>query len=260
MNYVYETHLHTIEGSACSKTYGADYIDYMSGLGYSGIIVTDHFFNGNSCIPRDLPWAERVERYCAGFQHALEAAEGRDFNVMFGIEYNFQGDEYLLYGVDKKWLLDNPDIMTKDRPGVRDLVHQAGGIMIQAHPFRERDYLSTIHLMPSVCDGIECYNAANPDYQNALGYEYGVKHGFLMTGGSDIHAFTQKDMGGMSFPYKINSIEEFVAAFKAGDGVPVQKKDAVNTADFVPVVDTPSLTTVTKQPFLQVINHDLLCD
>lgn len=256
MNYVYETHSHTVEASKCGKTFGKDYIDHMLGLGYSGMIITDHFFNGNTCIPRDLPWKERIERYASGYEHALEAARGRDFTVMFGVEYNFQGDEYLLYGIDKEWLIDHPEIMEKDRPGLQKLMHEAGGIMIQAHPFRERDYLSTIHLMPSACDGIECFNAANPDYQNALGYEYGKEHGFLMTGGSDIHSVTQPDMGGTSFPYKISSIEEFVKAFKAGDGTPVQKKDAANATGFIPVADTPSLVTVTQQPFLPVINHD----
>ncbi|MDC7294082.1 PHP domain-containing protein [Butyrivibrio sp. DSM 10294] len=258
MNYVYETHLHTVEASKCGKTPGKDYIDYMIDLGYSGMIVTDHFFTGNSCVPADLPWSERVEMYCSGYEHALEAAKGRDFTVMFGIEYNFQGDEYLLYGIDKEWLLAHPEIMERDRCLVRDLVHEAGGIMVQAHPYRERDYLSAIHLMPSVCDGIECYNAANPDYQNALGYHFGKEHDFLMTGGSDIHLLGQKDMGGTSFPYKIGSISEFVRAFKAGDGTPVQKRNAAEAKKFISVEATSELTTVTQPPVLPVIDHDNL--
>ena len=46
--------------------------------------------------------------------------------------------------------------------------------MVQAHPYRERGYLSEINLTPAVCDGVEVYNACNPDYQNSLGYEYAV--------------------------------------------------------------------------------------
>ena len=74
MQYLYETHLHTVEASACGKTPGKDYIDFMMAKGYAGIIVTDHFFNGNSCVPKDLPWEERVELYCLGYEHAKKAS------------------------------------------------------------------------------------------------------------------------------------------------------------------------------------------
>ncbi|MBP3783792.1 MAG: PHP domain-containing protein, partial [Butyrivibrio sp.] len=178
MKYVYETHLHTVEASACARTKGEDYIDYMKGLGYSGIIVTDHFFTGNSCVPKNLPWEERVNIYCSGYEHALEKA-GTDFTVLFGIEYNFYGDEFLIYGVDKKWLLDNPDLEDRsDRYRIYDKVHEAGGIMIQAHPYRERGYLSEINITPGVSDGVEVYNAANPDEQNARAYMYAKSRGF----------------------------------------------------------------------------------
>ncbi len=256
MKYVYETHLHTIEASACSRTPGADYIDYMKDLGYSGFIVTDHFFTGNTCIPADLPWAERVKRYCSGYHHALEKA-GDDFTVLFGVEYNFRGDEFLLYGIDEDWLLDHPDFTERDdRNKVYDMVHEAGGIMIQAHPYRERGYLSDINITPSACDGIECYNAANPDHQNALAYMYGRERGFKMTGGSDIHYFDQPDMGGTAFDHPIKTIEEFVTAFQNGEGVPVYKKDILNkNADFAPVSECEDLVFTTKSPTLPVFWH-----
>ncbi len=256
MKYVYETHLHTIEASACSRTPAEDYIDYMKKLGYAGIIVTDHFFTGNSCVPKNLPWEERVRRYCSGYHNAQKKA-GHDFTVLFGIEYNFQGDEFLIYGLDEKWLLDNPDIMDKsDRFRIYQMVHDAGGIMLQAHPFRERGYLSEIHITPGACDGIEGYNAANPDYQNALAYMYGRGRGFKMTGGSDIHYFGQPDMGGTAFDHPINTIEEFVEAFKEGEGVPVYKKNAeASDLNFVPFSDNVSLTQTNDKTTLEVFWH-----
>ncbi len=256
MNYIYETHLHTVEGSACSPTPATDYIEYMSEIGYAGIIVTDHFFNGNSCVPKNLPWDKRVELYCKGYEHALNEAKGTDFTVMFGIEFNFEGDEYLLYGVDKKWLLENERIMTMSREEVFNTVHQGGGIMIQAHPYRERYYLSAIHLTPSVCDGAEVYNASNPDYQNALGYQYAKERNFRGSAGSDIHAFPMKAMGGLSFPYKINSIDEFVTAFMKGDGTPVYKiNPEEKNSEFLPVSEKASLTEVSQREELPVIWH-----
>ena len=256
MKYVYETHLHTIEASACARTKGEDYIDYMKGLGYSGIIVTDHFFTGNSCVPKDLSWEERVNIYCSGYEHALKKA-GEDFTVLFGIEYNFWGDEFLIYGVDKQWLLDNPDLEDRsDRTKIYNMVHEAGGIMIQAHPYRERGYLSEINITPGVSDGIEVYNAANPDDQNARAYMYAKSRGFKMTGGSDIHYFGQPDMGGTVFDHPINSIGEFVMAFQNGEGMPVYKKNVTNPdMDFRPVSDNNDLTETDKTPSLEVFWH-----
>ncbi len=255
MEFVYETHLHTIEGSACSRTWGEEYAEYMKALGYSGMIVTDHFFNGNSAVPKNLPWKERVERYCEGYEHAKEASND-DFTVLFGVEYNFSGDEYLLYGITKEWLLDNPDILEKDRFQVYEMIHSCSGIMIHAHPYRERGYLSAIHLTPGICDGVEVYNGANPDYQNALGYEYAQEHNFPMSAGSDIHYFGQEYMGGMSFPYPIKTIEDFVNSFKDRKGVPVYKKISDgNEARFRPVVKERALTGTLERPKLEVIWH-----
>ena len=255
MDYIYETHLHTIEASACSTTPGEDYIAHMKELGYSGIIVTDHYFTGNSCIPRTLPWEERVEKYCSGYEHA-KAAAGSDFTVLFGIEYNFQGDEFMIYGLDKAWLLDHPGFETRDRWEVYKMVHEAGAIMIQAHPYRERGYLSEIHITPGISDGVEVYNAANPDWQNALGYEYAAKKGFRMAAGSDIHSLAQDDMGGMRFSFPINTIQDYVNAFMAGEGTPVYKRNVhCEDGEFLPVSEAKELMVPTKGSTLEVFMH-----
>ena len=257
MEYIYETHLHTLEGSACSNTPASDYIDFMRSLGYSGIIVTDHFFNGNCAVPKDLSWEKKVELYCEGYQNALKAANGKNLSVFFGIEYNFDGDEYLLYGVDKMWLLSNPNIMGRNRFEVYKAVHEAGGIMIQAHPYRERGYLNAIHLTPEICDGIEVYNAGNPDWQNALAYKYASEYKFLTSAGSDIHNLSQNDVGGISFPYPINTISEFVSAFLNGDGTPVFKRRIQDgEANFINVCEDDALSIPSQTSTLDVIWHN----
>ncbi len=47
MSFLYETHLHTCQGSACGVTPGREYPKRFQDLGYDGIFVTDHFFQGN---------------------------------------------------------------------------------------------------------------------------------------------------------------------------------------------------------------------
>ena len=149
----------------------------------------------------------------------------------------------------------NPDILKKDRYEVCESVHNYGGIMVQAHPYRERGYLSEINLTPSVCDGVEAYNACNPDYQNSLGYQYAVEKGFRMSAGSDIHNPGQPDMGGMSFDHKINSIDEYIKAFMNNEGTPVFMRDITANCEFKEISSDKALTIPTQGPTLEVIWH-----
>ncbi len=253
MSFLYETHLHTVEASACAKTAGRDYPSFMKRKGFDGIIVTDHFFNGNSCIPRDLPWRERVRRYCLGYEHALAAAVDMDFSVFFGVEFNFQGDEYLLYGIGPDWLTEHPEIMDLGRRGVYEMVHEAGGIMVHAHPYRERGYLDTIHLAPGVSDAVEVYNAGNEDYQNALDYVYAQELGVPMTAGSDIHHAVENPLGGMLFERKLTSSLDYARAVMAGEGLPV----CVTEQGIVPVSQMPSQCRTSRRPYLPVVHHEV---
>lgn len=246
--FLIETHLHTAQASKCGRAWGSDYIDFMIARGFCGMIVTDHFFNGNTCIDPSLPWNIRVAQYMSGYEDARRAAEGKDLDVMFGIEFNFDRDEYLIYGVDGKWLLENDDILSLSRMEVYDRVHQAGAVMIQAHPYRERDYIDEINLCPDICDGIEIYNAANPDNQNALGYQYALKLGVPMTAGSDIHYLHDKALGGMLLPSRVADASEYKDIIMAGEGIPVKYLGGTIT----PVEDIPELTVPTEAPMLPV--------
>ena len=77
MLYRYETHLHTSQASACASSSGDEYIEAYIKAGYSGIIVTDHFFQGNTCVPNheQETWENRVNQYCSGYEKALEKAK-----------------------------------------------------------------------------------------------------------------------------------------------------------------------------------------
>ena len=48
--FLYETHLHTSEASACANVSGREQARIYRKAGYAGIIVTDHFFNGNTAV------------------------------------------------------------------------------------------------------------------------------------------------------------------------------------------------------------------
>lgn len=193
MSFLYETHMHTCQGSACGVSTGAEQARFYKEQGYTGIFVTDHFTGGNTAVPRELPWRERVDRFCSGYEDALIEGQKLGLDVFFAWEQNYDGDEYLIYGPDKAWLLAHPDVEHWSRQKQLDEVHKAGGAVIQAHPFRHRDYIKYILLGPKYCDGIEVANTGNAADSDACALRYAEAYGFLTTAGTDNHCWQRVD-------------------------------------------------------------------
>ena len=216
--YLYETHLHTAQSSACGSVSGADMADYYKSLGYAGIFVTDHFLNGNTTADASLPYAERIEIFCSGYESAKARGDKIGLTVLFGVEYSHvHGNHFLLYGIDKAFLLAHPEIMTVGMSEVCDLVHSVGGIVIQAHPFREAAYVTEFCLLPHRCDGIEIFNACNIPEANAMARLYAEHYALPFTAGSDIHHKPfQKPLGSVISSEKIRDEKEYIRLFREG--------------------------------------------
>ena len=191
MGFRYDTHLHTSQASACAFSTGAEMARAYAAAGYTGIFITDHFFNGNSCVPRDLPWAQRVERFCAGFEDAKVEGEKLGLQVFFGFEFNDSGAEFLIYNLDKQWLLEHENIDRMPTRKALSLMRQEGGFVVQAHPFRERGYLDHIQLYPRDVDAVEAVNSSHLGEEgrkmNERAFLYAKMFDLPVTAGSDSH-------------------------------------------------------------------------
>lgn len=190
MIYKYETHLHTRQGSACAVSTGKEMARAHKEKGYTGVFITDHFFNGNSAVDRSLPWKEKIELFCRGYEEAKAEGEKIGLDVFFGLEYGVRAAEFLMYNIDKQFLLDNEDFDKWHPKKAFDAVHAAGGIVIHAHPFRERDYIDHIKLYPRHVDGVEAVNGAHFDHTefNDRARLYAQMYGLPVTAGSDTHS------------------------------------------------------------------------
>jgi hypothetical protein len=213
--YLYETHLHTFPVSKCAISGGADYIHSYKEKGYTGIIVTDHFFNGNCALSRKLPWEEWVNRFCQGYEEAKEEGGRQGLDVFFGWEETFDGcDDYLVYGLDKNWLLEHPEVRSWTRGEQYRVVKEAGGCVVQAHPFRQRHYIPRIILSTGCVDAVEVANGGHEDVSNdALAFRYAKKIGKPMTAGTDIHDASDVSYAetfGVYLNKKLNSIVDYV--------------------------------------------------
>ena len=222
--YMYEPHMHTKAASACARSSGREMARAHKEAGYAGIIVTDHNWGGNTCVDRSLEWTEWVDKFFEGYREAKDEGDKIGLQVFPGWEAGYGGPEFLIYGLTPQWLMEHPEIKNASVKEQYDMVHEAGGLVIQAHPFREDWYLHSIELFPHEVDGCEIVNAThsnhlsqshnNPVFDDEA-ILYAKVHGFMTTCGSDVHSVNLFG-GGMAFPTKLESIEDFIDRIKNG--------------------------------------------
>jgi len=218
--FKYDTHTHTRQGSACAYLTGAELARLYAQNGYAGIIVTDHFFNGNCAVARNLPLKRRVELFCAGYEDARSEGAKRGLSVFFGWEYNDRATELLTYGLTHEFILEHPEIERMPLEEYCDLVHAHGGFLSHAHPFRKAPYIPAVRLFPDRVDAVEVYNASHRDPAfNRQAKRYAQKYKLLQTAGSDTHYAQGFAGGGMAFARKLDSMEDFIRAVKNREGM-----------------------------------------
>ena len=215
MKYIYETHCHTSQGSACGEMTGEELALYYKAQGYDGVIVTDHFFNGNCAVDPKLDWETKCELYCAGYRQAKQVGDEIGLTVFFGIEYSYLGTDLLTYGLDEDWLKAHPEVMQVSVKDYIDLVHRNGGLIIHAHPFREAWYIDRIRLFPYDVDAVEVFNAGNhdPRFDERASW-YADSYGLVRTAGSDRHETRSLSMGATVFSEKLQTIGDFIRSVK----------------------------------------------
>lgn len=223
--YLYETHLHTSEASACAISSGAEMAAACKQAGYTGIIVTNHNWNGNHCIEEDLPWEQWVRAYARGYEEAKRWGDEHGLAVFFGYESNYSGTEFLVYGVDAAWLISHPQIRTATIEQQYAWIHEAGGLVIHAHPFRKEPYIPEIRLFPEYVDGVEGVNAThssplshshNDPFFDTKAIAYSRQYQLPLTAGSDVHSCDLFG-GGMAFKRELHDITDYCNAIRSGE-------------------------------------------
>ncbi|MCR5837823.1 MAG: PHP domain-containing protein [Lachnospiraceae bacterium] len=211
--YKYETHIHTREASKCASVTGSEQALQYKRAGYEGIIITDHFFGGNTCIDRTLPWKDRIELFCKGYENAKETGDKIGLQVFFGFEQTYNGTDFLIYGLDKQWLIAHPEIEHCTIANQYRMVTENGGMVIHAHPFRDRNYIPEIRLFPNLVDGVEVINYGNREQENIEAYKYAKDYNLPMTSGSDGHHHEVLG-GGVRTDERLNTIDDYIDLIK----------------------------------------------
>lgn len=221
MQYQYETHCHSSQCSACGRSTAQDMVRAYHRAGYAGLVLTDHFVLGNTAVDTSLPWQQQMWAYYKAFLDAKAVGDQLDFDVIFGIEHFYgHGKEVLVYGIDYAFLLDNPDIPRISLDEFTDRVHAAGGIVIQAHPYRNRPYVDmSVGPRADIVDGIEVHNICNLPGEDRQALELARRKDYILTCGGDMHSAQDPRLGksGIALPYRIQNQRQLVSALKNND-------------------------------------------
>ncbi len=98
-----------------------------------------------------------------------------------------------------------------------ELIHQAGGLAVMAHPGLNRTDEIIPDLVGAGLDGIECFHTKHSTVMSERYLEIAEKYDLLVTGGSDCHGFSKKAplIGTVKLPYE--HVEKLYAAKAAAD-------------------------------------------
>jgi len=214
--YKYETHMHTSEVSACAINSAAQQVLSYKKQGYTGIIITDHFINGNSTCPGKLTWEQKMHHIATGYENAKAAGMKHDLDVFFGWEFTIRPSDFLTYGLDIDFLIAHPNLDKVSIEEYSALVRENGGYLAQAHPYRSPWYLGISRpVSPHLVDGIEVFNAIDSDKSNHAALTFAKKHNLPIQGGSDAHRTYNHGYSGIRLSKKAESIHDIINEIKA---------------------------------------------
>ena len=218
--YKYDLHVHSAPSSACGKNTAAEMVKRYKELGFSGFVLTNHFYHGSSGVDRSLPWKEWVKEYSKDYYSALETAKNLDFDLLFGIEHPYSlGKECLVYGLSPEFLMENPQLKQEDIALWSKTVRENGGFIAYAHPFRDRFYIPNPYDMPdlSFVNGIECYNHCNTADDDERAVNAFKNSGKIIIAGGDKHATNFDTTYGIVTSERIKTIEHLIKTLKNND-------------------------------------------
>ncbi len=217
--YKTELHCHTSYVSRfCATVDAKSIVEQYIEFGYSTVVITDHLnartFTHPACEGMDM--REKMDYYVDGYRKVKEYAGDR-LNVLLGAEVCFptNNSDYLIFGPDEDFFLNNTDMYLHDRYWTGSLAHHNDCLFIQAHPFR----VGCAVTEDWVIDGIEVYNG-HPDQRNhnKIAEEWAkIYPGYILTSGSDHHDEPCYPDAGILTKEPVTSNKQLVEILKSRD-------------------------------------------
>lgn len=217
--YHFELHTHLKGTSFCASVDAQTTVRRYLAAGYEGLVSTNHINNATFGTLESAPWAEKVDFFLRGCER-LEQAAGDKLDVLLGCEINLSGksgislpNDYLVYGIDKQWLLSLGDPRGMSLRALSEYVRGTDKLLIQAHPFR----YGTMIMEDQLLDGFEVYNGnMNHDSHDILARTWATYLGKIQTSGSDFHDPGSRINAGIATETRIRNNQDLLAVLRSG--------------------------------------------
>ena len=181
--YQIELHAHTYPVSGCSQVAPKDMVNIYKGLGYDGVVITNHLMYGYNGYAKE----EYLDAFIADYKEAKKYGDEVGLKVYFGAEIRFTewDNDYLIFGINEKMLSEIYDLLPYGIAHFRKNYAMPDSVFLQAHPMRDGMKIYD----PSLLDGIEVFNL-HPNHNSRVGMAsaYAKEQDFpIVIAGSDFH-------------------------------------------------------------------------
>lgn len=223
-----DLHAHSSGISRCCRIPAEKVVQTAKEIGLDGIVLTNHY---DKNYVSDGNYRSFAERYVAEYKYAKRCGEAIGCKVFFGIEVTMakhNNVHMLVYGVEETFLLEHPTVFDCSQQELYTLVHENGGILVQAHPFRGNTdrLLDTQYL-----DGVEV--SCHPMYEGTHAEELcqiAKDCGLILTCGGDYHADTHRPHCGVYLPDNIQNSREMIMHLLSADEIKLCVHEVGDTA------------------------------
>ncbi len=204
-----DLHAHTRGISTCCRIHAPDVVAAAKEAGLDGIVLTNHY---QKSYIKDGDYAAFAKRYVEEYHYARECGEAIGCKVFYGIEVTMEPHDrahMLIYGVGEDFVTRYPTIFDCTQAELHRLVHENGGILVQAHPLRKN---KNVLLDLALLEGVEI--SCHPLYEGTHLEELTAvarDGGLILTCGGDYHADTHRPHCGVYLPDSISTSAELAA-------------------------------------------------
>lgn len=216
MSYKLELHCHSRDVSTCASVDADTIVQKYKQAGYSGVVLVNHLSVYSFGHMKEASWEDKVEYYINGYRKLKIAAEGNDFDVLFGAEVRFHenANDYLVFGMNEEFLRSCGEVFSMGIGGFSKLAREAGMLVVQAHPFRFGMTVTN----PAHLDGIEVYNGHwGHNSNNDIAAHWAEQYNMIKTSGSDFHDANQPISAGIITEERITDNTDLIAALRLGE-------------------------------------------
>lgn len=198
--FLIDLHVHTNRYSPCAVSSAIEMMRAAVLAGLDGIAITEHWHK----YDREL------------LHHEREKAGASDLIVLVGAELSSDSAtgypaDFLVFGCSPP--VGPGEYVPSEQ--LVELIHQAGGIVIPAHPFRFSSDVGRLQAALPV-DAIEVLNSNCDDLQSYLAHEAAISRSLPEVAGSDAHETHRVGRYSTAFERPVTTEEELIAAVKEG--------------------------------------------